>query len=97
MSDFRVQVDSLVSSDGTGSVTVPQGLNLNGTVFTVSSSVSVSGIATIGFITATSAATGILTSTTFKGDGSQITGTPTFTTSKIIAYKYILSDPPLRS
>ena len=99
MSDFRIQVDSLVSSDGTGAVSAGQGLNLNGSLLSVSTgvNVNVTGIATIGVITATSAVAGILTSSTFKGDGSQITGTPTFTTSKIIAYKYILSDPPLRS
>jgi len=97
MSDFRVQVDSLVSSDGTGAVSAGQGLNLNGNSLSIPTNVNITGIATIGFITATSAVTGILTSSTFKGDGSQITGTPTFTTSKIIAYKYILSDPPLRS
>lgn len=97
MSDFRVQVDSLVSSDGTGSVSVPQGLNLNGSLFAVPTDVNVSGIATIGVITTTGAVTGVVTSSTFKGDGSQITGGPSFTLSKIIAYKYILSDPPLRS
>ena len=97
MSDFRVQVDSLVSSDGTGVVTARQGLNLSGAVLVVPTNVNVGSFATVGVITTTGAVTGVTTATTLFGDGSQITGTPSFTLSKIIAYKYILSDPPLRS
>lgn len=97
MSDLRFQVDSLVSSDGTGVVNATQGLNLNGNSLSIAANVNATGITTIGFMTATSTVTGILTSSMFAGDGSQITGTPSFTASKIIAYRYILSDPPLRS
>ena len=97
MSDFRVQVDSLVSSDGTGAVSALKGLNLSGSNLNVGTPVNVSGIATIGIVTTTGAVTGVVTATTLFGDGSQITGTPSFTLTKIIAYKYILSDPPLRS
>lgn len=96
MSDFRIQVDTLASSDGTGPVTAALGLNLNGASLEVQGNI-LSGVSTAGFTTSNNFFAGIVTSTTFSGNGSQLTGLPTFTTSKIIAYKYILSDPPLRS
>lgn len=40
---------------------------------------------------------GIVTATTFSGNGSQLTGIPITTISKAIAFKYILADPPLRA
>lgn len=97
MSDFRIQVDSLVSSDGTGAVSAGQGLNLSGSPFVLQSNIDISGISTLGFVSTTNVVVGVVTSNLFSGDGSQLTGLPTFTASKIIAYKYILSDPPLRS
>ena len=96
MSDFRIQVDTLVSSDGTGPVTAASGLNPNGASLEVQGNV-LAGVATVGVTTSNNFFVGIVTSNNLSGNGSQLTGLPTFTTSKIIAYKYILSDPPLRS
>lgn len=50
MSDFRIQVDTLISSDGTGPVTAASGLNLNGASLEVQGNVLV-GVATVGFTT----------------------------------------------
>ena len=50
MSDFRIQVDTLVSSDGTGPVTAASGLNLNGASLEVQGNILVD-VATVGVTT----------------------------------------------
>jgi hypothetical protein len=40
---------------------------------------------------------GIVTASTFVGNGSGLTGVQSISSSKSIALKYIISDPPLRS
>ena len=93
---FNVRVDSLTNKNNNGPVEVPSGLSgelaANGNLYST-------GITTVGFITTQHATVGVVTATTFIGDGSGLTNVPTVTTSKSIALKLLLSpsDPPLRS
>lgn len=98
MSDFRIQSDSIVSSDGTGSPSFLKGYTVSNNAPTeVQSSVNISGITTVGFLTATNMTVGVLTATRFDGDGSQLTNIPNVLTGKAYAIKILLADPPLRA
>lgn len=96
---FKFQTGSVVGKDGEGKVDLSNGASLpSGTTIDLQGSMNVSGITTIGIITATSSVvTGVVTATNFVGDGSRLTGLSTTTASKNIAVHFILADPPLRS
>ena len=55
------------------------------------------GVATVGTITATSLSATTVTATSFVGDGSQLSGLPIASLSKIIALKIIMDPLPFRS
>ena len=94
---FNVRVDSFRNTNDDGPVEVPSGLSVTTGEFAIVGSVVTSGVTTVGFLTAQNATVGVITATTLIGDGSGLTNVPTVTTSKSIALKLILSDPPLRS
>jgi hypothetical protein len=98
MSDFRIQTNSIISSDGTGSPSFLKGYTVSNNAPTeLQSSVNISGITTVGFLTATNMVVGVVTATRFDGDGSGLTNVPEVTNGKAYAFHTLLADPPLRA
>tara|TARA_Y100000004_G_scaffold23561_1_gene23902 strand:- start:6316 stop:6606 length:291 start_codon:yes stop_codon:yes gene_type:complete len=94
----RLRVNSIVNRSDDGAIELPYGASFPaGTLLTVNSNASISGIATIGILTSTNMNSGVVTATSFRGDGSGITALPTVTASKAIALKIILDPLPFRS
>lgn len=87
----QIRVDAITDVNGTGAVTLGFGASLPaGSVFNVQGNINISGIATIGLLTARNAnISGILTATTFVGNGSGLQGVPTVSSSKSIALAII--------
>jgi|GEM_PF-2210615 len=96
---MRIRSDSIVNKNGDGSIQFSNGaVAAEGQPIIVQGNLNISGIATVGFLTAKNAnITGVITATSFVGDGSQLTNIPTVNTSRSIALRYIIADPPLRS
>jgi len=98
MSDFRIQTDSIVSSDGTGLPSFLKGYTVSNNAPTeVQSSLNITGIATVGFLTATNMVVGVVTATLLEGDGSSLTNIPEVASSRAYAIHTIFADPPLRA
>ena len=96
MSDFRIQVDTVVNREEDGGPRFPFGVQGDSLRVNSSVDVTVTGIATaVQFDVQSIQATNV-TATQFYGDGSGLT-VPTVTMSKAYALKCIISDPPLRS
>ena len=87
----QIRVDSITDVLGTGPVTLGYGASLpSGSVFNVQGNINISGIATVGFLTAQNAnVSGVVTATTFVGDGSGLQGVPTVSSAKSIALAII--------
>jgi hypothetical protein len=64
---------------------------------TVSGGLNLTGISTVGDISATNIDASTVTASSFVGDGSQLTGLPTVSQSKIIALKIIMDPLPFRA
>jgi hypothetical protein len=94
---FNVRVDSFRNKNDDGPVEATAGLSVDSGQLNVNGKVVVSGITTVGFVTAQHATVGVLSATTLFGDGAGLTNVPTVTTSKAFALKLLFSDPPLRS
>jgi hypothetical protein len=64
----------------------------------IGSGANITGIMTASNFNASNAnVTGVVTATSFIGSGANLTNLPVVSSSKIIAYKYILGDHPLRA
>ena len=86
----QIRVDQITNVDGSGPPELTYGATLpEGSQFEVSSNINITGIATVGFLTATNMTVGVLTASQFIGDGSELTGLPTLGESKAIALAYI--------
>jgi hypothetical protein len=86
----QIRVDQITNVDGSGAPELTYGATLpEGSQFEVNSNINISGIATVGFLTATNMTVGVLTASQFIGDGSELTGLPTLGESKAIALAYI--------
>jgi hypothetical protein len=87
----QVRVDAIADVNGIGPVTLGYGASLpSGSVFNVQGNINISGVATVGFLTAKNAnISGIITATTFVGDGSQLQGIPSVSSAKSIALAII--------
>ena len=95
----QIRVDSITDALGTGPVTLGYGASLpSGSIFNVQGNVNISVAATVGFLTAKNAnVSGIITATSFVGDGSGLQGVPTVSSAKSIALKIILDPLPFRA
>lgn len=94
----RLRVNSIVNRSDDGAIELTKGAILPaGTEVSVQSNANITGIATIGFLTSTNMNVGIVTATSFIGDGSQLTQLPSVNASKAIALKFILDPLPFRS
>jgi len=95
----KIKVNRITNKNEDGGVeltlgaTIPSGKQLN-----VTGGVNVTGILTAtNYNTTNINVTGIVTASSFSGNGSQLTSLPSVSNGKMVAYKYILGDPPLRS
>ena len=95
----RIKVDSITDRNNSGQPTLTYGATLpSGSRLNVQGNVNISGVSTVGLLSATNAVvSGIVTATSFIGDGSGLSNIASVSASKSIALKYIISDPPLRS
>ena len=94
----RVRVNTIVNREETGAPTLTKGMTVPaGATLELGAGVNISGIATVGFLTATNMNVGVLTATKLVGDGSQLTGVQVMSPSKAIAIKYILDPLPFRA
>ena len=95
---FNVRVDSFRNKNDDGPVEVPSGLSVDSGELTVNGKVNLTGVSTVGHISAQHSAVGVITGAIYYGDGANLTNLPTTVSiSKSIALKLLLSDPPLRS
>ena len=96
---MNIKTNSVVGNDGNSAIQLTYGATLpSGSRLNVQGNVNISGVSTVGLLSATNASvSGIVTATTFVGDGSGLSNIISVSSSKSIALKYIISDPPLRS
>jgi hypothetical protein len=94
----RLRVNTIVDRNDSGSPLLIYGATIpsSGTL-TASGNFNFSGVSTVGFLTASNVTAGIITATSFVGDGSQLTGMRSVSPSKAIALKIILDPLPFRS
>ena len=94
----KIKVNSIVNLNGDSAPELTYGATIpSGYTLAVNGNYNSSGVATVGFLTASNVTAGVITATSFVGDGSGLTNTSSLSISKAIALKYILADPPLRS
>lgn len=95
----RIKVDSISDRNNSSSPTLLHGATIPNGNLNINGSVNFTGISTIvGFVTATDFfSSGIVTATSFVGDGSQLQGVQSVSESKSIALKVILDPLPFRS
>jgi len=86
-----IRVSSISNLAGTGPVTFPYGATIpSGKVLTSLGNLNISGISTIGFMTAKSVnVVGVLTATTLVGNGSSLSNLPVINSGKAIAVSII--------
>lgn len=96
MSDFRIQVDTVVNTEGNGGPRLPFGLQTGNLAVNSPTNVTITGIVTTHHLNAQSIQATNVTGVLY-GDGSDLTSLPSITMSKAYALKCIISDPPLRS
>ena len=87
----QIRVDKIADLNDSGAVNLPYGGNIpTGQTLSISGNINNTGVSTIGILSATSAnITGVITATSFVGDGSALTGIPVVTSSKAVAFAYI--------
>ena len=95
----QIRVDSITDLNGTGVVELTHGASFpSGSKLTHNGNINIVGVATIGLLSATDMnVSGIVTASSFVGDGSQLQGVQSVSESKSIALKVILDPLPFRS
>ena len=87
----QIRVDSITDLNGTAATELTYGATLpSGSKLTVNGNINVAGLSTVGILSVTNAVvSGIVTATSFVGDGSQLTGLQSVSPSKSIAFAII--------
>jgi hypothetical protein len=95
----RLNVNTITDRNNSGAPELTYGAILPAlSKLTVNGNINVAGLSTVGILSATNAVvSGIVTATSFVGDGSQLTGVQTVSVSKSIALKIVLDPLPFRS
>lgn len=96
----KIKVNIITNKNEDGAVELTQGATIPaGQELTVTGSgANITGIMTAANYDVTNAnVTGVVTATSYIGSGANLTNLPVVSSSKIIAYKYILGDHPLRA
>jgi len=95
----QIRVDSITDLNGTAATELTYGATLPAlSKLIVNGNINLTGVSTVGLLSATNASvSGIVTATSFVGDGSQLTGIQSVGPSKSIAFKMIDLNWHLRS
>ena len=95
----RLNVNTITDRNDSGAPELTYGATLpSGSKLTVNGNINLTGVSTVGILSATNAVIiGVVTATSFRGDGSQLTGVQSVDPSKSIALRFIIADHPHRS
>ena len=95
----RLRVNTITDRNNIGPPSLTYGASFpSGSQLNIQGDINVAGISTVEFLSATSInASGIVTATSFVGDGSGLTAIPSVSASKSIALKILLDPLPFRS
>ncbi len=94
----RLKVDSIRNRNDDGAPSLPKGASIpSGATLTANGNLSVTGVSTVGFLTTQNATVGIVTATSFVGDGSGLTALQTTSAAKAYALRTLLDPLPFRS
>ena len=86
----QVRVDQITNLNGDGAPELVYGATVpSGQPFTVNGDLNLTGVATVGFLTTQNATVGIVTASSFVGDGSGLTGLQVLGEAKAIAFAYL--------
>ena len=89
----QVRVDIIVDLNETGPVELSNGAIIpSGQTLTANGNLNLIGVSTVGFLTASNVnVSGVVTASSFVGDGSGLTGLQVVSSSKSIAFAIIQS------
>jgi len=96
----RLRVNTIVDRNDNGQPSLTYGATIpTGQKTNVQGNINISGVSTVGFVTSSLGVnvSGIITATSFIGNGSGLQGIPTATVSKAIALKILMDPLPFRS
>lgn len=94
----RINVDTIVNRNDDGAPELAQGLIIpDGGNVIVEGNLNALGITTATHLDTNTMQVGIITSGSFVGDGSNLTGLPIVSAGKAIALKIVLDPLPFRS
>lgn len=94
----RINVNTIVNRNDDGGPEFTKGITIpDGGSVTVSSDINTTGVITATHIDANTFQCGIITSGSYIGDGSNLTGLPIVSAGKAIALKIVLDPLPFRS
>ena len=94
----RLKVDSIRNRNDDGPPSLLKGASIpSGGLLNVSGDLNITGVTTVGFLTAQNAAVGVLTATSFIGDGSGLTSLQVVGPAKAYALRNFLDPLPFRS
>ena len=95
----KLKVNSIVDRNDSGPSSLDFGAIIPpGQTLTANGNINLIGVSTVGFLTVSNVnVSGVVTASSFVGDGSGLVGLQVVDASKSIALKYIIADPPLRS
>ena len=86
----RLKVDSIRNRNDDGAPSLIKGASIpSGATFTANGDLNLTGVTTVGFLTTQNATVGIVTASSFVGDGSGLTGLPVLGEAKAIAFAYL--------
>lgn len=94
---MNIKSNSVAGSNNLDAVNLPNSISIGSSIVNVFGNVQTTGVVTTTTLNSNSVNTTTISSPNFIGNGSQLTNITTTNASKVIALKYILSDPPLRS
>lgn len=93
----RIKVNSIVNRLDEGPPELTYGATIpSDQLLKASGNLNV-GVATVGVVSATNVNASTITASSFVGNGSQLTGLPVTSQSKVIALKIIMDPLPFRS
>ena len=94
----RLKVDSIRNRNDDGPPSLIKGATIpSGGLLNVVGDISISGVTTVGFLTTQHVSVGVVTATSFVGDGSGLTALQTTSASKAYALRTLLDPLPFRS
>ena len=94
----RLKVDSIRNRNDDGPPSLLKGASIpSGGLLNVSGDLNITGVTTVGFLTAQNATVGVLTATSFIGDGSGLTSLQVVGPAKAYALRNFLDPLPFRS